>query len=317
MESDFRRSKWFTRGWTLQELLAPASVEFFSQERKRLGDKSSLKKQIHETTNIPQSALEGTPLSYFGVEARLQWIAHRQTKLQEDKAYSLLGIFGVYILPVYGEGAASAFERLQKEIGRLKACTKDLRLTDPYDDKNRIEDTKGGLLEDSYCWVVKNPEYQQWRNDQQSRLLWIKGDPGKGKTMLLCGIINEFEKSLSKSNLLSYFFCQATDSRINNGIAVLRGLIYMLIKQQPFLLSHVLNKYEEAGKLLFEDANAWVALCDILTNILNDPNLQSTYLVVDALDECTDGLPALLDFVVQTSSTSSRIKWLVSGRNWP
>jgi hypothetical protein len=316
-ELEFRKSRWFTRGWTLQELLAPASVEFFSRERKRLGDKSSLKQQLHEITNIPQSALEGNPLSYFGVKERLQWVEHRQTKLEEDKAYSLLGIFGVYILPIYGEGMANAFKRLQKEIDRLEICTKDLRLTDPHDDKNRIEDTKGGLLDDSYCWIVKNPEFLQWRNDQQSRLLWVKGDPGKGKTMLLCGIINEIKKSLPKSDLLSYFFCQATDSRINNATAVLRGLIYMLVNQQPFLLSHVLNKYEQAGKLLFQDANAWVALSEVLTNILQDPNLQSTYLIVDALDECADGLSALLDFVVQTSSTSPCIKWLVSGRNWP
>jgi len=151
---------------------------------------------------------------------------------------------------------ANAFKRLQKEIDRLERCTKDLRLTDPRDDKNRIEDTKGGLLENSYCWVIKNPEFQQWRGDQQSRLLWIKGDPGKGKTMLLCGIIDEIGETLPKSNLLSYFFCQATDSRINNATAVLRGLIYMLVNQQPFLLSHILDKYEQAGKVLFEDANA-------------------------------------------------------------
>jgi hypothetical protein len=316
-EPDFRRSRWFTRGWTLQELLAPASVEFFSRERRRLGDKSSLRQQIQEITNIPQSALEGNPLSYFGVKERLQWVEHRKTKREEDRVYSLLGIFDVYIIPIYGEGMASAFKRLQEEIDRRETCTKDLRLTDPRHDKNRIEETKGGLLDDSYCWIVNNPEFRQWRNNQQHRLLWIKGDPGKGKTMLLCGIINEIRKSLPKSDLLSYFFCQATDSRINNATAVLRGLTYMLVNQQPSLLSHVLKKYDQAGKFLFEDANAWVALSEILTNILQDPNLQSTYLVVDALDECTDGLSALLDFVVQTSSTSSRIKWLVSGRNWP
>jgi hypothetical protein len=64
-ESDFRKSRWFSRGWTLQELLAPASVEFFSQERKRLGDKSSLIELIYGITNIPYSALQGDPLSKF------------------------------------------------------------------------------------------------------------------------------------------------------------------------------------------------------------------------------------------------------------
>ncbi|KAH8726133.1 heterokaryon incompatibility protein-domain-containing protein, partial [Phaeosphaeriaceae sp. PMI808] len=111
-ESDFRRSRWFTRGWTLQELLAPASVEFFSRERERLGDKSSLMQLVIEITNISPSALRGDPFSQFSVAERLQWIEHRETKLEEDRAYSLLGIFGVYILPVYGEGKAKALDRL-------------------------------------------------------------------------------------------------------------------------------------------------------------------------------------------------------------
>jgi Heterokaryon incompatibility protein (HET) len=145
-EPDFWKSRWFTRGWTLQELLAPRSVEFFSQERKRLGDKTSLKQQIHEITAIPKSALQGAPLSQFSVNERLSWIERRQTKLEEDKAYSLLGIFGVYIAPIYGEGTGSAFKRLLDEIDKLEKCIQDLRLTDPRDDKKRIEETKGGRL---------------------------------------------------------------------------------------------------------------------------------------------------------------------------
>ena len=316
-ESDFRKSRWFTRGWTLQELLAPASIEFFSRERNRLGDKSSLRQQIYEITNISHSALQGDPLSQFSVEERLRWIEHRQTKLEEDKAYSLLGIFDVYILPIYGEGTASALRRLLDEFHKIQKCIQELRLTDPRYDKKRIEDTKGGLLEGSYHWILENADFQQWRNNQQSRLLWIKGDPGKGKTMLLCGIINELKKSMAKSVLLSYFFCQATDSRINYATAVLRGLIYLIVVQQSSLISHVRTKYNQAGKTLFEDADAWVALSEIFTNILQDPSLESTFLIVDALDECVADLPKLLDFIVQTSSTSARVKWIVSSRNWP
>jgi len=316
-ESDFRKSKWFTRGWTLQELLAPAAVEFFSRERTRLGDKSSLRQQIHQITGISESALQGEPLSHFSVNERLSWNERRKTKRPEDRAYSLLGIFGVNVSLRYGEGMASAFKRLDDEIEKLEKCIRDLRLTDPCDDKRRIEDTKGGLLEGSYQWILENPDFQQWRNSQQDQLLWIKGDPGKGKTMLLCGIINELKKSTARSDSISYFFCQATDSRINNATSVLRGLIYLLVDQQPSLISHVRKKYERAGKSLFEDANAWVTLSGTLADILQDPSLNRTYLIVDALDECAADLPKLLHFIVQTSAIQSRVKWIVSSRNWP
>jgi hypothetical protein len=103
-ESAFRASRWFTRGWTLQELLAPSSVEFFSQEGKLLGNKKNLEQQIHETTGIAVSAIRGAPLSHFGVKERLLWAENRQTTREEDKAYSLLGIFNVYMPLIYGEG---------------------------------------------------------------------------------------------------------------------------------------------------------------------------------------------------------------------
>ncbi|KAF2183979.1 NACHT-domain-containing protein, partial [Zopfia rhizophila CBS 207.26] len=196
-------------------------------------------------------------------------------------------------------------------------CLADLCSTDPRHDKTRIEETKGGLLKNSYCWILENPEFQYWRDGPQSRLLWVKANPGKGKTMLLCGIIDELQKSMAQTGLLSYFFCQATDSRINSATAVLRGLVYLLVDQQPSLISHVRKKYDHAGKALFEDANAWVALSELFTNILRDPSLNSTYLIIDALDECVADLPKLLDFVAQSSAISSRVKWIVSSRNWP
>ncbi|PVH69239.1 hypothetical protein DL98DRAFT_661794 [Cadophora sp. DSE1049] len=217
----------------------------------------------------------------------------------------------------YSEGMVNAFKRLEEEIDKFNKYLQNLRLSDPRDDKTRIKDTKGGLLEGSYHWVLATSDFQQWRNNPQTWLLWIKGDPGKGKTILLCGIINKLKKSISKSTLLSYFFCQATDSRINNATAVLRGLIYLLVNKQPSLILHVRKKYNQAGKALFEDSNSWVALSEIFANILQDPKLNSTCLVVDALDECEVDLPKLLHLIVQTSSISPRTKWIVSSRNWP
>ena len=115
-ESAFRKSRWFTRGWTLQELLAPRLVEFFSREGNRLGDKKSLGQKIHEITGITIRALQGASLSYFDNDERLSWAQNRQTTRQEDQAYSLLGIFGVYMPLIYGEGKDNALRRLLKEI---------------------------------------------------------------------------------------------------------------------------------------------------------------------------------------------------------
>ena len=118
-ESAFRDSLWFTRGWTLQELLAPRSVEFFSYDGGRLGDKGTLNQQIQEITAISISALEGAPLSQFSVEERLSWAETRQTTRGEDMTYSLLGIFDVQLPLIYGEGKEHAIKRLKAEIQNL------------------------------------------------------------------------------------------------------------------------------------------------------------------------------------------------------
>lgn len=196
-------------------------------------------------------------------------------------------------------------------------CFQHLHVTDPRDDKTRIQQTKGGLLQDSYQWILDNADFRKWREHEQSRIFWIKGDPGKGKTMLLCGIIDELNKPGAYGGNLSFFFCQATDDRINNATAVLRGLIFLLIDQQPALISHVRKKYDHAGQSLFQDRNSWAALSTIFTDILRDPQLNDTYLIVDALDECTNDRTHLLDFLIHESSVPSRIKWIVSSRNWP
>ena len=116
-ESEFRKSRWFTRGWTLQELLAPKSVEFFSREGVRLGDRNMLEREIHEITGIPIAALRGAPLSEFSVDEKMRWAEKRTTKRKEDKAYCLLGIFNLFMFLIYGEGE-NAFIRLKDEINK-------------------------------------------------------------------------------------------------------------------------------------------------------------------------------------------------------
>jgi len=115
-ESRFRESKWFTRGWNLQELIAPASVEFFSKEGQLLGNKASLERHICEVTGIPASALRGSPLSDFSIAERMSWAAGREASRLEDKAYSLLGIFDINMPLMYGEGIENGMKRFRDKI---------------------------------------------------------------------------------------------------------------------------------------------------------------------------------------------------------
>jgi ankyrin repeat protein len=154
---EFKNSKWFTRGWTLQELIAPKSVEFFSKEEQRLGDKQSMEQTLHEITGIAIQALRGSPLSNFTEDERMSWAEKRQTKREEDAVYSLLGIFDIYMPLIYGERREKALVRLKKEItdsakeklpfrtgfDKSPNFLTDLRMT------NRVETTNGdGIIEE-------------------------------------------------------------------------------------------------------------------------------------------------------------------------
>jgi Heterokaryon incompatibility protein (HET) len=112
-----RNSRWFTRGWTLQELLAPSQVIFFSAQWIPIGDRSQWKEEIADFTKIHYSALSGGAewLANFSVSQKMSWASSRTTTREEDMAYCLMGLFDVHMPLLYGEGK-KAFVRLQEEI---------------------------------------------------------------------------------------------------------------------------------------------------------------------------------------------------------
>ncbi|KAL8288169.1 hypothetical protein RB597_000320 [Gaeumannomyces tritici] len=122
--SKFRESLWFGRGWTLQELLAPSDLRFYNSDWHELGTKKTLRAVIRGITGIPDQFLQGTTeLHRASVAQRMSWAARRKTKKKEDLAYCLLGIFGVMMSMIYGEGGDQAFFRLQEQI--MKAMRDD------------------------------------------------------------------------------------------------------------------------------------------------------------------------------------------------
>ncbi|KAF5724596.1 heterokaryon incompatibility protein het-E-1 [Fusarium mundagurra] len=206
-------------------------------------------------------------------------------------------------------------EEKKAQDDKDKDCLASLLITDPRMDKKRIQSQKGDPLKESYEWILKSEAYQTFIDDASSRVLWINGPPGKGKTMLLCGIIDELQKNLRP---ISFFFCQANvkEEDLSSDIAVLRGLVYVLLEHQPSLISAIRPSYDKQKDRLFNSINSSQLLREILTTMLQDPRLHDTILLVDALDECTINRSKLTNLIVELSESCNN-KWIVSSRNWP
>lgn len=128
---EFRNSRWFTRGWTLQELLAPRNVLFFSQSWTHLGNRENLQTLISGITGIETDFLLGQDLEFASVAKKMSWAAYRNTSRIEDIAYCLLGIFDVNMPLLYGEGKKS-FLRLQEEVYRASGDDSIFSWGSPY-----------------------------------------------------------------------------------------------------------------------------------------------------------------------------------------
>jgi hypothetical protein len=123
----FRNSAWFTRGWTLQELIAPPSVTFFDQRGQHIGNRCSLLTELVSITGIPKNVLASESLlKYRTIKDRLSWASGRITTREEDEAYCLLGIVGVHMPLLYGEGLENARRRLDREIALRRSLFETL-----------------------------------------------------------------------------------------------------------------------------------------------------------------------------------------------
>ncbi|KAI9162976.1 HET-domain-containing protein [Paramyrothecium foliicola] len=118
LTSELAKCRWFTRGWTLQELIAPVKMVFFNQDWIEIGDRKQLAHTIKSITGIEPHVLYGKSIHLFSVAERMSWASRRNTTRAEDQAYCLLGIFGINMPMLYGEGGPKAFFRLQQEILR-------------------------------------------------------------------------------------------------------------------------------------------------------------------------------------------------------
>jgi tetratricopeptide (TPR) repeat protein len=194
-EASFRASAWFTRGWTLQELIAPVSVEFFSREGQRIGDKASLGRLLHEITNIPLAALRNCPLDQFSIFERKRWVKNRRTTEDEDIVYCLLGLLGVSMPSTYGEGKESALRRLQAEVEGAGSVPSII----PF---SQNQSFVGRELE------LRELEARLFSNEQTTTTLAIVGPGGTGKSQLALEVAH---KTKQNNKSCSIFWMDASD----------------------------------------------------------------------------------------------------------
>ncbi|RSL50958.1 hypothetical protein CEP53_008623 [Fusarium sp. AF-6] len=201
-------------------------------------------------------------------------------------------------------------ELSQKDLSFMES----LLVTNSLHEMQRILDDKGGLLPGAFSWILTNDDFRQWQTNKQSRMLWIKGDPGKGKTMLLCGIIENLQLHAPETPL-TCFFCQESDSKFNSASSVLRGLIYMLLNSQRHIIAEMRREYGHVIKNLSDDTSSVIPLAELLNSALLHPSLGKVYAIIDGLDECKKDLSQLLSAIRKISSQTPHVKWIVSSRN--
>ncbi|KAF2192389.1 HET-domain-containing protein [Zopfia rhizophila CBS 207.26] len=297
-EPAFRESRWFTRGWTLQELIAPPSVEFFSLEGKKLGCRKSLEGQIHEITGIPIQVLQGSSLSNFSVKERMSWAGKRETKREEDGAYCLLGIFDIHMPLIYGEGKNNAISRLREEIDRrskngvyasVPPGTENVLQLLPYateapfnaygkdDDPICLPDTRTELLEKIKAWAAAN---------DAKHIFWLSGLAGTGKSTIARTVA---AKHYKRKCLGASFFFSRGGGDVGHAGKFVTSIAIQLANNVPPVRRYICEAITERRDIATQSLrDQWHQLVLGPLSKLNGNPDPLYILVVDALDECDD-----------------------------
>ena len=289
----FRAHKWFTRGWTLQELIAPTTVQFYTREGRGLGDKRILEQQIHEITGIAISALRGGDLAQFDIEERFRWAKPRQTTYEEDWAYSLLGIFGIFMPLIYGEGKLHAIRRLKQEIANSARNETAQTTPERRTVLNWITHIEYGRQQSDYIsrrqpgtgkWLLESPEFKKWV-DREKQTLLCHGIPGTGKTILAATVVDELSSRFTDGKVgigyIYFNFRRQHEQNVHNQVA---SLLRQLTQSWPAssLPDDALclyNKHEERGTR--PSLNELSQTLQLVAS-----SYSCVFIVVDALDEC-------------------------------
>jgi hypothetical protein len=305
--------KWFTRGWTLQELVASKRIEIYARDGY-VGSREKLLPTLKSITGINL----GDPLPDHAT--RLSWVTKRVTKRPEDKAYCMLGMCDVSLVPLYGEGGELAWQRLQEAIthrhgtialqtrsaatdqnlqeaalkehreelveARRKAVLKALR----FDVLETRRKTVKEALAETCKWALSHPACAKWLK-MEHKFFWIKGKPGAGKSVLVKYLDEHVTQQLKDSQAIRlYFYFNARGAQLERSfLGLYRSLLVQLIDSVPELAHELdaLDTHFDVPKLQSVLSSAILSL------------RTQVWLFVDALDECREGdVRELIEFLV-------------------
>jgi ankyrin repeat protein len=306
--------RWFTRGWTLQELVASGKVEFYARDGY-LGSREDMLPALRSITGINL----GGPLPDHAT--RLSWVTKRVTKRPEDKAYCMLGICDVSLDPRYGEGGHSAWRRLRNAITyQYGTIAQEVRNLESKEDRRKriLEALRFDGLETrrktiqmalpKTCeWILGHSACAKWIK-LEHRFFWIKGKPGAGKSVLIRYLDQHITQRLDNSHAIGlYFYFNARGGQLEKSLLGLyRSLLVQLVDIVPKLV-HVLDALDTSFDL--------PQLQRVLTSAIYGHDRQ-IWLFIDALDECREGdVWELIDFLVGLQE--AKLYVCVASRHYP
>ncbi|UKZ69789.1 uncharacterized protein TrAtP1_010793 [Trichoderma atroviride] len=167
------KAKWFTRGWTLQELLAPHYLVFVDRAWRRIGTRESWADEIKEASGIETpylTAFSPTDFNSCSIAMRLSWASGRDTTLEEDETYSLLGLFGISLPLIYGEGRWRAFNRLQREL--ITVYNDDSIFAWKAEQTSRSRINRPQWEDNGSNWGILAPSIRQFWDASKSQSVW-------------------------------------------------------------------------------------------------------------------------------------------------
>ncbi|KAK9413356.1 putative Vegetative incompatibility protein HET-E-1 [Seiridium unicorne] len=321
-KSDLRKSRWFTRGWTLQELVAPEHVEFFAakgQIAQRLGDKKGLHQLLCDMTGIPTGAFRRGLMSEFTIEERMSWIKGRATTKPEDLAYCLFGIFDVQLPILYGEGQTKALERLRKEVDVQSPVTEALNKLPVVEGAafdSHAQEHETTCLEDTRVDLLR--EISQWvQNPRGKNVFWLNGMAGTGKSTI-SRTIAQFGAADNQLGA-SYFFKRGENDR--SSVAKLFSTIAaQMVSKRPAMASYVLEVLNSESMVLQKPMQKQLGslILDPLSKLAKATGMDGAIpIVIDALDECEreDDVKVLIKLFCELQQPQPfRLKFLVTSR---